>query len=187
MARIIDYADVLKQVETLGLRCVYYNTGALGFPAGETPHVVGWLGANDPTIRPAMAANSVHVPPPYAKNLAERLGQFWPGLIDGEAWLMPKSHWAFELDHGNGPWLAPALAAVGIDPEILRPRTTGDSIAFPPGENGLFGLVETLLANLKTSDFAVLFPGHRLLLTLHHHQQLWWQVENAEISKKLRV
>ncbi|MDB5325511.1 MAG: hypothetical protein JWM57_1080 [Phycisphaerales bacterium] len=187
MARIVDYADVLRQVEILGLRCVYYNTGALGFPAGETPHIAGWLGPDDPTIRPEMAANSVRVPLPYPKNLAEKLGNVWPAVIDGEAWLMPKSHWAFELDHGNGPWLAPALRAVGIDPEMLRPRTTGDAIAFTPGEDGLSGLVETLLQNLNTSDFSVLFPRHRLLLTIHHHQQLWWQAAEQETAQKLQV
>ena len=48
-------------------------------------------------------------------NLVKRLMTLWPAVIDGPAWVMPKSHWAFELDHGNGGWLGPALRAVGVD------------------------------------------------------------------------
>jgi hypothetical protein len=187
VARVVDYADVLKQVERLGLRCVYYNTGALGFPADEPQHIVGWLGPVDATIRPAMLAHAQHVEPPFPQNLAAALKAKWPSVIDGEAWLMPKSHWAFELDHGNGPWLTPALTAIGVDAENLRPRTDAAAIVFQPGEAGIFPLIERLLENLKQSDFAILFPDHRTLLTIHHHQQLWWQMADVELAGRLKL
>lgn len=180
MARVVDYADVLRQAETLGLRCVYYNTGAFGFQADAAVHIIGWLGADDPSIRPDLLAGAVRVPPPYPRSLVERLGRVWPAVVDGEAWVMPKSHWAFELDHGNGPWLAPALRAVGVDPEPLRLRTDGSAIAFAAADPAGLAFVETLLTNLRASDYAILFPRHQVLVTVHHHQQLWWEIENDQ-------
>ena len=185
MAGVIDYPDVLKQAETLGLRCVYYNTGAFGFQNREQPEVVCWMGPDDPTIRPEFAAAAVRVPEPYPTNLAERFARAWPALIVGEAWVMPKSHWAFELDHGNGPWLAPALSAAGVDPQILRGRTDGSAVAFDAGDPACPALLEVLLTHLNTSDFAVLFPKHRHLVTVHHHQQLWWQTPDTTLAQRL--
>lgn len=187
MARIVDYPEVLTLAGSLGLRCVYFNTGSFAFGPGASQHIVGWLGPEDATIRPAMLANCAHVPPPFPQNLATALRATWPGVIDGEAWLMPKSHWAFELDHGNGPWLAPALTAAGIDAETLRPRTDAAAIVFQPGEASIFPLIEILLENLKQSDFAILFPKSRALLTLHHHQQLWWQVADQQLAESLKL
>ena len=185
VARVVDYADVCKQAETLGLVSAYYNTGAFTFPAGESVHIVGWVGGADSTIRPGLTTVSVEAP--VAVNLVNRLMTLWPEVIDGPAWVMPKSHWAFELDHGNGAWLGPALTAVGVDPEILRPRTDGTAIEFDPGDPATGGLLETLLTRLTASDFAVLFPRHRHLVTVHHHVQLWWQTPDAELVHRLTV
>ena len=185
VARIVDYAEVLQQVDTLGLTSAYYNTGAFTFPAGETVHIVGWTGGTDSTIRPGLA--TVSVEEPVAANLVKRLMTLWPRVIDGPAWVMPKSHWAFELDHGNGAWLGPALAAAGIDPQLLRPRTDGAAIEFEAGDPAIGGLLETLLTHLTASDFAILFPRHRHLITVHHHVQLWWQTtDGARVEPLLR-
>ncbi|HEX8325232.1 MAG TPA: hypothetical protein VF595_15120 [Tepidisphaeraceae bacterium] len=186
MARVVDYAVVLQHADTLGLRCVYYNTGAFGFAAGQTVHVVGWLGPEDASIRSDLLATTLRVPPPYPKTLAERFGQVWPDVVGGEAWVLPKSHWAFELDHGNGPWLAPALTAAGVDPDMLRGRTDGSAVAFTAGDPACLDLIQSLLTHLTTSDFAVLFPGHRHLVTIHHHQQLWWQTAETQLVEKLQ-
>jgi hypothetical protein len=35
---------------------------------------------------------------------------------------------------------------------------------------------------LQASDFAVLFPDHPHLVTLHHHKQLWWQTRDIELA-----
>ena len=183
MARVIDYRDVLKQADTLGLISAYYNTGAFTFPAGETVHIVGWVGGADPTVRPGLA--TVTTDEPVAANLVARLMAVWPGLIDGPAWVMPKSHWAFELDHGNGEWLTPALTAVGVDADVLRGRTDGAAIAFDGGDPAMAGLIETLLNRLTASDFAVLFPRHRHLVTIHHHVQLWWQTTDTDLAERL--
>ena len=184
VARIVDYADVCKRADTLGLISAYYNTGAFTFPAGETVHIVGWVGGVDSTIRPGLA--TVAVGEPVAANLVKRLMAMWPGEIDGPAWVMPKSHWAFELDHGNGGWLGPALAAVGVDPELLRPLTDGAAIEFEPGDAAISGLLETLLTHLTASDFAILFPRHRHLVTVHHHVQLWWQTADENWVERLK-
>ncbi|MGC4030752.1 MAG: hypothetical protein QM754_03235 [Tepidisphaeraceae bacterium] len=187
MPTIIDYADVLQQATTLGLQSAYYNTGAFTFPRGAAVEVFGWMGPDDASIRPEFAKLAVKVPPPHPANLAAAFSRAWPAVVNDPAWLMPKSHWAFELDHGNGPWLAPALELIGVNPEDLRPRTDGAAIAFSPGEPGLAALLTTLLSNLKTSDFAILFPNLPHLVTVHHHQQLWWQTTDLLLPDLLRA
>jgi hypothetical protein len=185
VARIVDYARALAVTQTLGLRCAYYNAGAFAFGPGETVHVVGWLGPPDPTVHTGRGFVLVPTPAPYPANLAARLGRVWPDVVGGEAWVMPKAHWSFELGHGNGDWLAPALDACGVDPDALRPRTDGSAIAFDPGDPAALALIRALLTDLKASDFAVLFPAHRHLVTLHHHQQIWWQTPDADLAERL--
>ena len=185
MARVVDYPLVLARAELLGLRQAYYNAGAFAYPPDEAVRVVGWVGPDDPTVRVDRGFTLVPTPEPYAANLARRLGEIWPAVVGGEAWVMPKSHWSFELGHGNGDWLAPALAAAGVDPDALRPRTDGSAVAFAPGDPAVLVLVEALLDGLKMSDFAVLFPDHRHLVTVHHHRQLWWQTPDASLADRL--
>ncbi|MGN6724951.1 MAG: hypothetical protein ACTHLZ_03460 [Tepidisphaeraceae bacterium] len=184
MPRVVDYAQVLEQARQSNLLSAYYNSGSFKFPNGDSVQIVGWLGPDDPTIRPDLPAQLVRVDVPYEKHLTDKLINAWQ-RIAAPAWVMPKSHWAFELDHGNGRWMAPALSAIGIDPETLRHRTDGSAVAFLPGEAGLAGLVQTLLMNLVSSDFAILFPGQRHLVTIHHHKQLWWQTPDAHFAGTL--
>ena len=51
MPRIIDYELVLERMAADGMRCLYYNGGAFGFPADQTVHTLGWVGPADDSIR----------------------------------------------------------------------------------------------------------------------------------------
>ena len=191
MAAIVDYATVLERMHAMGLTCVYYNGGSFGFGRGEDVKIVGWLQEPDPTIRPGLGA-TVMVPPPV-ENLGLMLSEVWQQCLPGPAWVLPKAHWSFELGHGNGPWLRETLGAIGIDPAALESRTGAAAIELPQTRDAdgdfdncdLGYLAGVLVDGLKTSDFAVLFPDHRHLVTLHHHRQIWWQTADAAFAGRL--
>jgi hypothetical protein len=148
-----------------GLKCVYPNSGAFGFAGGGTGRVVGWVSGADSTIKPGLAADLSVVP---RDRLAQKLVDRWQRDLPGPAWLVPKSHWSFELQHGNGEWLAPLLLDAGVDPAELVNRTTAAAIEFLPDEaQRLVPLAHELLQRLTQSDFAVLFPPRPVLVTLH--------------------
>src|SRR5438105_4156651 len=113
-----------------GLRCLYHNSGAFGFDTGVTVEATGWVGPVDPTIRPAARPFVRPVAPPYELRLASLTGVAWRDVLAGAAWLMPKSHWAYELEFGSHAWLPGALSRIGIDPSQLAGRNNGSSIAF---------------------------------------------------------
>ena len=73
VAWIIDYQQVLDRTRELGLRCVYYNSGAFAHADSDGVRIVGWLGPDDPTIRVDLPATLIRVGEPYAENLADRL------------------------------------------------------------------------------------------------------------------
>ena len=65
------------------------------------------------------------------------------------------------------------LEHIRIDPGLLVNRTNGAAIEFAADETDLFQLlVARLLEMLQSSDFAIAFPKHPVLITLHHHKQL---------------
>lgn len=184
MPRVIDYADVQHRLSAAGLTCLYHNSGAFGFT--EQVHVTGWMGREDPTIRPAARALARCVPEPHATNLARMLEAAWLGHLAGEAWLMPKSHWHYELHFGNRDLLGALLTTLGIDPALLRDRNSGDAIAFSAEESALLrGAAERLLEGLRGSDFLVAFPDYRTVCTIHHHRQLWWQTPDSALWEAL--
>lgn len=188
MAFIIDYQHVLSRTRELGLRCAYYNSGAFTYPTERAPHVriVGWIGPDDPTIRADLPATLVRVHEPYEANLARKLIAVWKSDIDGPAWVLPKSHWNFELDHGSRAWLPGVVESIGVDAGMLEGRTNAAAIEFSPARShALETLLTALLTHLTGSDFAVLFPHHSHLVTVHHHKQLWWQTEDAALAVKL--
>lgn len=188
MAFVIDYQHVLQRARELGLKCVYYNSGAFAYPSDRASEVriIGWLGPEDPTIRSDLPATLVQVQPPFECNLARKLVKTWNARIDGPAWVLPKSHWAFELDPIHGVWLTEALERLGIDPGLLHNRPNAAAIEFRSDERAeVEELVQRLLTHLSQSDFTILFPHHTHLVTIHHHKQLWWQTEDGALAVEL--
>jgi hypothetical protein len=184
MPRVIDYADVQQQLTAAGLTCLYHNSGAFGF---TTPvAAAGWLGREDPTIRDSARALARQVSQPHAPTLARMLEAAWLRHLPGEAWLMPKSHWHYEMHFGNRDLLEPVLTALDIDPSLLRDRNSGDAIAFMAEESELLcSAAARLLEGLRGSDFVVAFPDHAAVCTIHHHMQLWWQTPDAALAAAL--
>ncbi len=186
MPRVIDYPLVLENLTGAGLRCLYFNSGAFGFASGVETTSVGWVGPADETIRPAARPLARPVAEPYPATLAGLLVRAWAELLAGEVWVMPKAHWAYELDFGNKAWLPDALRSVGVDPADLIRRNNGAAVAFTADEAGAAGsLVEQLLRQLAGSDFAAAWPGRRVACTIHSHQQIWWTTDDAGLAAGL--
>jgi hypothetical protein len=187
MPRIIDHPRVLEQLQRQGLRSLYHNSGAFGLPDGVDVHVLGWIGPDDPTIRPALRPHTQQVPAPHPDNLAACAIAAWIAHLPVDALVMPMSHWAYELDHGSRTWMPQALQQIGLDPGLLTGRNDGSAICFSADDSAAFrSLLRSLLQQLVASDFMIAFPGIDILCTIHHHQQLWWQMTDASLLEKLQ-
>src|SRR4051812_12061324 len=128
MPWIIDYQLVQEQMRRQHLKSLYYNSGAFGFADSSNVKAIGWIGPADPTLKPAALAAARAVPPPYEANLSERLTKLWLEHLPGKAWVMPMSHWAYELDFGSREWLPSALERLDLDPGLLQDRANGAAI-----------------------------------------------------------
>src|ERR1041385_408003 len=100
MPRLIDYTIVLERTRQSGFVSLYHSSGAFGFASNEGVRMFGLIGADDPTIRESARKWVQQVPPPYESNLVEQLGRVCEKLAT-TVWLMPKSHWHYELHFGN--------------------------------------------------------------------------------------
>ena len=186
MPWIVDYAQVLEQMRGQGLRSLYYNSGAFGFPEGAGVESIGWIGPDDPTLRPQARATGRTVPAPHERNLSRLVVRAWQAHFPGKLWLMPKSHWAYELDFGSRDWMPALLEHAGVDSGLLQPRTNAAAIEFASHETeALAHVVEGLLRMLFGSDFAIAFPGHPVTCTLHHHKQVWWTGSDRQLIAAL--
>ena len=132
-------------------------------------------------LHPARAvARSVNEP--YEENLSRHLVEFWQTKLPGKVWVMPMSHWAYELDFGSRDWLPAVLEQIDLDPGLLQDRTNGAALEFSSDESERLGfLVRRLLESLTQSDFMIAFPDRPVLCTVHHHKQLWWTTTDATI------
>jgi hypothetical protein len=179
---IIDYDQVLRRMTADGFRCLYHNSGAFGFASDVMPHVVGWIGPDDPTIKAEAMQHVRRVAPPYEQNLADAFVRIWRKQLAGPAWIMPASHWSYELEFGNDDWLPDTLQQISIDPTSLRHRNNGAAIEFGIDEASLARkFLKSLLELLHGSDFTIAFPGRPVICTVHHHKQLWWQTSDDTI------
>jgi hypothetical protein len=175
MPWIIDYQLVLEQMHHQGMRCLYYNSGAFGFKEGQETRILGFVGPVDETIRPEIKDRVRRVNEPFEVTLAALARRIWQEHIGGRAWVMPKSHWAHELEHGSREWMAGVLEQIGLDSGLLTGRNNGAAIEFSDQEGERFELfVRKLLQLLSGSDFMIVFPGTPIVCTIHHHKQLWW-------------
>ncbi|HXE54794.1 MAG TPA: hypothetical protein VN541_17370 [Tepidisphaeraceae bacterium] len=188
MPWIIDYDRVLQQMQGQGLESLYYNSGAFGFAPGTATCSVGWTGPDDPSLRPEARALIRPVPLPYEQELTRQTVRAWREYLPGNVWLMPKSHWAYELDFGSRDWMPALLEHAGIDAGLLQPRTNAAAIEFGLDEIGAFShVIEGLLRMLLGSDFALAFPGHPVVCTVHHHKQIWWTSTDEQLIEALRA
>jgi hypothetical protein len=184
---IIDYPVVLEQMREQRLKSLYYNSGAFGFASDVEPSVVGWLGPPDPTLKAQASGMGVQIPEPFESNLSELLVRAWQTHLPGRVWVMPMSHWSYELDFGSRNWMPALLEAIGVDPGLLATRNNAAAIEFATDESDhLKRFAERLLQMLLASDFAIVFPRRPVLVTLHHHKQLWWQASDADLADRLR-
>jgi hypothetical protein len=180
---IIDYEMVLEQLRgAQQFRCHYYNSGAFGFPPSTHVRTLAWIGPDDPTIKPAARALTRLIPPPHEENLAAMAAHLWQHHLPGRAWVMPMSHWAYELSHGSRDWMPALIENLDLDPGLLEGRNNAAAIEFGADETERFThLVARLLMMLSGSDFMIAFPGRPALCTLHHHKQLWWSSTDEKI------
>ena len=189
MPKIVDYSLVLRTLTGAGFESLYHNSGAFGFPRGASVHHLGWVGPDDPTLRPAALQLVRRVGAPFAPTLASLAVRAWEAHLPGPAWLMPRNHWAFELDHANGDWMPAVLSGIGVDPAALAGRNDAAAIEFAADESALLApALEQLLTRLWGSDFALAWPGRPgrpVLCTVHHHTQLWWGTTDAELVAAL--
>ena len=186
MPQIVDYERVLQRMAAEGFRSLYHNSGAFGFARGVDFKYTGWIGPADGSIRAEARPLTRQVAPPYEANLARGAGDVWAEHLPGPAWVMPMSHWSYELDFGSRAWMPAALNAIGVDGDELITRVNGAALQFEPAERVPFeSLVVQLLSNLRTSDFMLAFPGRPVLCTVHHHKQLWWQTTDASLHAAL--
>ncbi len=185
---IVDYETVLERMAAQAFVCHYYNSGAFGFAKGVRTRIVGWIGPDDPTIRAEARHLTRAIPQPYEANLAKRATRFWQEETPGIAWIMPKSHWAHDLDFGKRGWMAELLEQIAIDPRLLAQRANASAIEFAPAEGAiLHEFIEQLLSRLDGSDFMLAFPGRAVLCTVHHHKQLWWMSTDERLANRLEA
>ena len=112
---------------------------------------------------------------PYEPALANFAGLAWEKYLPGNVWVMPASHWSYELTHGSRDWMPALIENIDIDPGLLASRTNAAAIEFGPAESGRFRhFIQRLLEMLLASDFVLAFPRRGTVCTLHHHKQLWW-------------
>ena len=186
VSTVIEYPIALKRLEDQGLVCNYFNGGAFGFARGVDVSLLGWIAGEDPTIRPQLREHIRQITPPAEENMARAAVAVWHKELSGPAWIMPLSHWAFELDFGSKNWLPNLIQAIGIDPQRLASRSDASPIEFQaPDHPDLLNFVQTLLENLTSSDFMLAFPTHPILCTIHHHKQLWWTGSDGPLIERI--
>lgn len=183
MARLIPYTNVLQTAEAVGLRCVYPN-GAAFAPAAGDWSVAGWVTGEDVTLRPQFRQRVIHQP---REALGPAVARAWREQFANaaEAWIAPVHHWAAELDHGEHPQaITAALERADLDVTPLLGRRQADAVAVDD-PTVLARLVNDLFDAMGKSDFALLLPPARIVVTLHHHGQAWWRCADAVVADAL--
>ncbi len=188
MPIVIDYPTVLHQLTGDGLRCLYHNSGAFGFPADAAAHSRGWMGPLDSSIRESARPMVRQIPPPFETNLSNLFIIAWKETSPGPVWILPRSHWAYELQFGSQAWMPAALERIGIDPAMLTDFNNGSALEFAAGERELLrSFVCELLTRLVGSDFQAVFACRKTVCTIHSRGQLWWTTIDPVVLDRLDV
>jgi hypothetical protein len=186
MPNIVDYSIVLDRLTKQGLRSLYFNSGAFGFPANLATVSRGWMGPPDSSIRASVRPLVRQAGPPFDATLSHALLSIWRSKLSGPVWAMPKSHWAYELEFGNRGWLRVLLNTIGVDAKQLAPLNNAAAIEFLPADELLFGIfTRDLLSHLVASDFQLVFPGFSTICTIHTRCQLWWTTTDLALVEHL--
>lgn len=189
MPRLVDFPIVVEQMNRQGMVSLYPNSGAFGFPPGVASRSVGWVGPDDPSIRPEARPLVRRVPEPHAATLARLAVRAWADhLPGGPIWVLPKSHWAYELMFGSTAWMPALLTSVGASAVELEGRHDGTALEFAAGEaDRAATMIEGLLGQLFGSDYMLAWPGRPVVCTVHHHRQLWWTTTDAALHAVLEA
>lgn len=186
MAEVVDYGRVQAELGGKGLRCLYHNSGSWGFGDPTKVRAVGWILADDVTLRPG--AREVARVLDGIDELVTGVMSTWE-RVGGDLWLLPGSHWAYELDFGT-PAMEAVLHRWGVKgAEGLVGRNDGSAVRFglSGGVDGVdeaaaAGILKELLGCGTTSDYQIVFPSLPLTGIAHHHVQVWWQTEDTELA-----
>jgi len=183
---IIDYDLVLQQLKEQGLVCNYFNSGAFAFAAQAEIFIRGWIGPDDATIKPSVRPLARQVAAPYEAHLAAAAARVWQQSLAGPVWIMPMSHWHYEMNFGSRDWMPNLVESIELDPGLLMERNNAAAIEFAAGDSRHFvPFVTRLLEMCAGSDFLMAFPRRPILCTLHHHKQLWWITTEQDLLKQL--
>jgi hypothetical protein len=182
MPTLVSYSLVTERMTADGYRSLYHNSGAFGFAAGVETMSRGWIGPEDGSIRESARLMAHQAAEPFDETVSRALMLVWKHHLPGPMWIMPKSHWSYELEFGHRDWLPDALREIGIDPKQLEKLNNAPAISFEvTGAEEAEFFVRQLLNRLVSSDFQLVFPGHSILCTLHTRCQLWWTTSRAEM------
>jgi hypothetical protein len=182
MPNIVPYSLVTEKMSAAGYRSLYHNSGAFGFGPGVQTLSRGWIGPEDGSIREEARAIVHQAVEPFDETIAAALIKVWQSALVGPMWLMPRSHWSFELQFGHRDWLPEALREIGIDPHRLSPLNNAPAIAFELAETeDAEFFIRQMLNRLISSDFQLAFPDQPILCTLHTRCQLWWTTTRPEL------
>ena len=177
---------MLSRLQNQGLKSLYHNSGAFGFANGVPTISRGWIGPEDASIAPAGRAIACQIAPPFESNLAALFTRFWRNNSPAPIWIMPKSHWAYELQFGGRQWLSDALNDIGIHSDLLMHLNNATAVEFQPAEEKTVHIfIQNLLTNLVGSDFQAVFADSTTICTIHSRSQLWWTTVVPAIADRL--
>src|SRR6476469_6616087 len=101
MPVLVGYPVVLETMQRQGFKSLYYNSGAFGFADLAGVGHVGWEIGEDPTLREGVKGLVRVVTPATVERLSDLFAEAWERWFEGVCWVMPMSHWAYELDFGS--------------------------------------------------------------------------------------
>ncbi len=175
---IIDYPKLLAAAADVGLECVYPNGAA--FAPKQPWHVAGWVTSDDTSLRPAFRDKVVRRQPEDLPQLTATAS--FEVLRAQEVWLAPVHHWAAELDHGDD---AAGGSTRDLFPPELAGRTQADGLRLTAADQ-LHSVLAALLPRLWKTDFTLLLPSVPVVITLHHHRQIWFRCEAEAMTQRLQ-
>jgi hypothetical protein len=174
MPRLADHETLVQTLAAEGVRSVYHRGGAFAFDRQAVLYR-GWVDKPDPTIRPAWQEMTRLVDPGRMVDAtAELLAEAGESV-----YLMPTSHWAHELE--AHPWLVELFESQSVGVSTLRGLSRAEPVVYELPREGaeLRDAVGGLLTRLAESDFSIAVPGCPVLVTLHHHRQVWWRTPDV--------